>query len=48
MADPSRCSFAGREGRADDLESAWDRLESLIRRVRKGPRSAAEFNTLEI
>ncbi|WP_314375538.1 hypothetical protein [Sphingomonas paucimobilis] len=47
MADPSRCSFAGREGRADDLESARDRLESLIRRVRKGPRSAAEFNTLE-
>ncbi len=38
---------AQRRHPADDLERARDDLESLIRRVRHGPRSAAEFNALE-
>lgn len=32
---------------ADDLEAARDRLEGLIRRVRKGARSHADFHDQE-
>jgi len=48
-AGPAAAARRGAQRRhpADDLESARDRLEALIRRVRHGARSAAEFNAFE-